>query len=44
MEKTGDQMVASMGADPDKVSDAIKDAVTRDYSGLMNAINKKKGK
>ena len=40
---TGDQMVASMGADPDRVPDAIKDAMTKDYSGLMKAIDKKKG-
>tara|TARA_B100000287_G_C20619280_1_gene775294 strand:+ start:112 stop:525 length:414 start_codon:yes stop_codon:yes gene_type:complete len=41
---TGDQMIASMGADPERVPDAIKDAVSRDYSGLMKAIDKKKGK
>ena len=39
---TGDQMVASMGANPDRVPDAVKDAMTKDYSGLMKAIDKKK--
>ena len=41
---SGDQMVASMGANPSSVPDDVKDALTRDYSGLMKAIDKKKGR
>jgi len=29
---------------PDAAPEHLKDALTRDYSGLMNAIDKKKGK
>ena len=35
-------MVASMGSDPNQVPDDIKNALTRDYSGLMKAIDEKK--
>ena len=41
---SGDQMVASMGVNPSSVDDATKNALTRDYSGLMKAIDKKQGK
>ena len=37
-------MVASMGSDPNQVPDDIKNALTRDYSGLMKAIDEKKAK
>ena len=40
---TGDQAVASMGVDPSTVPDDVKNALTRDYSGLMKAIDKKRG-
>ena len=39
----GDAMVASMGSDPNQVPDDVKNALTRDYSSLMKAIDKKKG-
>ncbi len=39
----GNQMVASMGVNPEQVPDDVKDALTRDYSGLMKAIDKKRG-
>ena len=38
----GDAMVASMGSDPNQVPDDVKNALTRDYSSLMKAIDKKK--
>ena len=38
----GDAMVASMGTDPNSVPDDVKNALTRDYSGLMKAIDEKK--
>ena len=38
----GDAMVASMGSDPNQVPDDVKKALTRDYSGLMKAIDEKK--
>ena len=34
----------SAGMNPDAAPEHLKDALTRDYSGLMNAIDKKKGK
>ena len=37
-----DMMVKSMGGNPDAVGDKLKTALTRDYSDLMKAINKKK--
>jgi len=40
---SGDVMVASMGTDPNNVPDDVKNALTRDYRGLMKAIDKKKG-
>ena len=41
---TGDEVVSSMGTDPSRVDNATKNALTRDYSDLMKAIdNKKKG-
>ena len=39
---SGDQMVASMGGNPNTVDDATKNALTRDYRGLMKAMDKKK--
>ena len=38
------QMIGSMGVDPNTVPDHVSDAITKDYSGLMKTINKKKGK
>ena len=37
-------MIASMGVNPDTVEDNVKDALGKDYSQLMKAISKKKGK
>ena len=34
----------SGGINPEAAPEHLKDALTRDYSGLMNAIDKKKGK
>ena len=39
----GDEVVASMGEDPKKVPDFLKKAMTRDYSDVMKAVDKKKG-
>ncbi len=39
---TGDQTVQSMGVDPERVPDHVTDALTKDYSQLMKAIDKKK--
>ena len=39
---SGDQMVASMGVNPEKVPDDVKNAIGRDYSELMKKINKGK--
>ena len=39
---TDDQMVESMGVSPETVPDHITDALTKDYSQLMKAIDKKK--
>ena len=39
---SGDQVVASMGANPNSVPDDVKNALTRDYSDLMKVINKDK--
>jgi len=38
------QMISSMGVDPNTVPNHVTDAITKDYSGLMKTINKKKGK
>jgi hypothetical protein len=35
------QMVASMGVDPDRVDDHIKDALTKDYSSLLKKMDDK---
>jgi hypothetical protein len=37
-------MVKSMGGNPDAVGDTLKNALTRDYSDLMKAMDKKQGK
>tara|TARA_B100001769_G_C22003165_1_gene539054 strand:- start:104 stop:520 length:417 start_codon:yes stop_codon:yes gene_type:complete len=37
---SGEQMVASMGVDPNKVDNSVKDALTKDYSALMQKMNK----
>ena len=37
-----DMVVKSMGGDPNVVGDTLKNALTRDYSDLMKAIDKKK--
>ena len=37
-----DTMVKSLGGDPDTVGDTLKNALTRDYSDLMKAMDKKK--
>ena len=37
-----DMMVKSMGGDPNTVGDTLKNALTRDYSDLMKAMDKKK--
>ena len=39
-----DTMVKSMGGNPDAVGDTLKNALTRDYSDLMKAMDKKQGK
>ena len=39
---TDDQMVESMGVSPETVPDHVTDALTKDYSQLMKAIDKKK--
>ena len=39
-----DAMIASMGEDPSKVSDGIKNIFTKDYRALMKAVDKKQGK
>jgi len=39
---TDDQMVESMGVSPETVPDHVSDALTKDYSQLMKAIDKKK--
>ena len=39
-----DQMISSMGVDPNTVPDHVADAITKDYSGIMKTMNKKKGK
>ena len=38
----GDMVVKSMGGDPNAVGDKLKNALTRDYSDLMKAMDKKK--
>ena len=35
-------MVKSMGGNPDVVGDTLKNALTRDYSELVKAMDKKK--
>jgi hypothetical protein len=37
-----DTVVKSMGGDPNVVGDTLKNALTRDYSDLMKAMDKKK--
>ena len=37
-----DMMVKSMGGNPDAVGDTLKNALTRDYSDLIKAMDKKK--
>jgi len=37
-----DMVVKSMGGDPSVVGDTLKNALTRDYSDLMKAMDKKK--
>ena len=37
-----DMMVKSMGGNPDAVGDTLKNALTRDYSELVKAMDKKK--
>ena len=37
-----DVMVKSMGGNPDAVGDTLKNALTRDYSELVKAMDKKK--
>jgi len=37
-----DTVVKSMGGDPNEVGDTLKNALTRDYSDLMKAMDKKK--
>ena len=37
-----DTVVKSMGGDPNTVGDTLKNALTRDYSDLMKAMDKKK--
>tara|TARA_Y100000034_G_scaffold25876_1_gene30881 strand:+ start:49 stop:468 length:420 start_codon:yes stop_codon:yes gene_type:complete len=37
-----DTVVKSMGGNPDAVGDTLKNALTRDYSDLMKAMDKKK--
>ena len=37
-----DMLVKSMGGDPNTVGDTLKNALTRDYSDLMKAMDKKK--
>ena len=41
---SADLMVKSMGGNPDAVGDTLKNALTRDYSDLMKAMDKKQGK
>ena len=43
-EPNADMMVKSMGGDPNTVGDTLKNALTRDYSDLMKAMDKKQGK
>lgn len=38
---SGDDMVSSLGADPSRVDDSLKDALSRDYTDLIKTINKK---
>ena len=40
---TADTVVKSMGGDPSVVGDTLKNALTRDYSDLMKAMDKKQG-
>ena len=39
---SADTVVKSMGGDPNAVGDTLKNALTRDYSDLMKAMDKKK--
>ena len=36
-----DQMVASMGVDPNRVDDSVKDIFTKDYSKLLKKVDEK---
>ena len=40
-EPSGDAMVASMGIDPNKVDDSVKDIFTKDYSKLLKKVDEK---
>ena len=35
-----DQMIRSMGTDPNTIPEHVTNAITKDYSGLMKSINK----
>ena len=41
-ERVAAQTLAEKGVTPDQVGDGVVNALTRDYSGLMKAINKGK--
>lgn len=36
---SGEEVVASMGVDPQKVDDSVKNALTKDYSALVKKMN-----
>ena len=40
-EVNGDAMVASMGVDPNKVDDSVKNIFTKDYRSLMKKVDEK---
>ena len=40
-EVNADQMVASMGVDPNKVDDGVKNIFTKDYRSLMKKVDEK---
>ena len=42
-EVNADAMIASMGTDPNKVDDSVKNIFTKDYRSLMKAIDNKRG-
>ena len=37
---TEEGMITSMGIDPNKVDDSVKNALTKDYSALVEKMNK----